>query len=52
MGLNEMAIDAWSKAEQETNTYKVIDFIPGTSRASSGGVRIRKVGNELEKANC
>jgi hypothetical protein len=42
MGLNEMAIDAWIKAEKETDTYKVIEFVAGASRASSG-VRIRKV---------
>lgn len=42
MGLNEMAIDAWIKAERATDTYKAIEFIKG-DRSTPGGVRIRKV---------
>lgn len=40
MGLSEMAIEAWTKAEMETDTYKVIDFLGPPSRPS--GVRIMK----------
>ena len=41
MGLSELAIEAWIKAERETDTFKVIDFIPAPP-AKAKGVRIMK----------
>lgn len=40
MGLSEMAIEAWTKAEKETDTFKVIDFV--TTKSTRTGVKIRK----------
>jgi hypothetical protein len=41
MGLNEMAIEAWTKAEKETDTIKAIEFMPAAP-ARATGVRIMK----------
>lgn len=41
MGLSEMAIEAWTKAEKETDTFKVIEFVMNP-KAVRTGVRILK----------
>lgn len=41
MGLSEMAIEAWTKAEKETDTFKVIEFVT-SHKAVRTGVRILK----------
>lgn len=41
MGLSEMAIEAWTKAEKETDTFKVIEFVISPKLIRTG-VRILK----------
>jgi hypothetical protein len=41
MGLSEMAIEAWTKAEKETDTFKVIEFVTNPKSVRTG-VRILK----------